>query len=233
MADNESAVLMPVPATGDTTTIIDIINRNFYVLAARIKMLNQNFSYLDMMRIADIFTSNEDGATLLAEFMSTAWASLDNYAGVYIRLTKPNASFDIGSASPVVNGDYIVKMPGNQFLHIKGESPIVYVPKYDVATPFSITYIPSDEGSAYLDQIDIPTNVASNLRVRTQTGIAAHPNGQLLDDNNTPISSTTKLRDVRWYTSSGEEIVWSGSYNAISNETNISNLTATFIYQTN
>lgn len=226
-------ILQPVDPTGSQELIIETINRNFLSLAQRIKSLNEQYSYWDMMRIAEIFTSDinpEEYPTpenpdqdagrqaIYQAFISTTWARLANYSGAYIRLTAPNASF-ILDTHEVRNGDYVIKLPGSEFLYIEGPKADIYYPHIDDVDPFHIIYNTSDEDVA--TSFTVPTVVAANL-FATTTVVA--PQATL------PVA-TEHLRDVRWYYN-GEEVVWGGSFSANQNITNMT-LTATYLYVDN
>lgn len=211
MADNTD-ILRPVSSDEDESIIIDTINYNFFTLAKRIKGLNDEFSYLDLMRIAKVFTSAEsDPNTILNSFISTCWGSLDNYAGVYIRLYTARAYFKLDENTTIRSGDYVVKLPGNQFLHIAGMDPDEYVPQYDVQNPFQVHYVLATEETAYLGPINVPTVAATGIQIGYTTTPVA-PNGALQTNDPIPRTlSNNDMRDVHWFVANtDEEVVWGG-----------------------
>lgn len=230
-------ILQPVPFQGDEE-IIQTINNDFLILAKRIKKLNEQYSYWDMMRIAEIFSSdiNPDDASsnsgeeekrqiIYQQFISTTWARLPNYSGAYIRLTAPNAYFTLDT-NKVRNGDYVIKLPGSEFLYIPGPAGATYYP-HSTDDPFNIVYDTRPESSDTYT-FTIPTVVGSNLCAASSITV---PPGATLSIPNTTIP--VEIREARWYVpDTGEEVVWDNSFIANTNITSMT-LMANYLYKRN
>jgi len=186
----------------DDSKIIETLNHNFQVLTERIKELNISLSYLDLLKISTIFTadSSADPNVNLQQFVSTCWNTLSNYAGVYIQ-TNDSADttlFTWMNQYSVKNGDFIVKLPNNQSLYLPGAEPHYMIPTgYDTST-YAITFKPSTTAPT---QKVIPLSNIDNV---PHTAYGYY--GTNLVGGSTVIPSTAK--DCRFYTSEGEEIVF-------------------------
>ena len=219
MANNDT--VHKIDPDASQTDIIDTLNKNFRVLTERIKNNNINISFLDLLRLDTVWSktwSDGDADQRKQDFISTVWNTLANYSGVFIQYTPSSteAAFDFGGN--VNNGDYLVKLPGAQFVHVKGQDANYYIPSstYDYAQG-SITYTlaTNDNPPSPTVTISIPTAAQSGYQVATGR---VQPYGTA--------SIPSQPQSVRWFTTIDEEVVWTGSYHT---DQNVTNMTLDFI----
>ena len=222
MADND--VVQKIDHNASQTDIIDTLNDNFQILTRRIKNNNITLSFLDLLRLDKVWswTDGLSGSTdtqRLQNFISQVWNTLANYSGVYIQCTLAQDSpydyaFDL-HGEKVFNGDYLVKLPGSEFVHIDGQNANYYVPSstYSYGAG-SITYELTSNGPS-TKVISMPTAAQSGYQVIT---------GRVSSQGTAPIPS--QPQSVRWFTTTGEEVIWTGSYQT---DHNVTNMTLDFI----
>lgn len=185
--------------------IIDTLNNNFQTLTERIKNNNINISFLDLLRLDTVWSKSWSGTSADSrrqDFISTVWNTLANYSGVFIQYTASGteAAFDFGGA--VNNGDYLVKLPGAQFIHIPGQDANYYKPTGFNYSNGSIDYTLATTTLPTVN-ITFSTAAASGLTVTTGTCSA---------NSSFTVPTGKTLRNVRW-SYNGEEVLWSNSYN--------------------
>lgn len=203
MAD--SGVIQKVQ--GSETDILSIINENFKVLTQRIKDMNLQISYLDLLKVNNIYTVNggEDDTDdqRVRLFISQCWNLLANYNGVYV---NGGPSINIGTESGlftwkgsiVQNGAFIVKLPGNESLVIPPAKATAYRPyTYNGATG-TIEYEMVSASSA--SPASIPTPVINPVNhgsiIATYT-VASHES----------FSAAGSIQAIYWYTTDTKEQV--------------------------
>lgn len=215
MANNDTTqdTVQKIDPNASQTDIIDTLNENFQKLTKRIKNNNINISFLDLLRLDTVWSGTYDGTTpdiRLQNFISTVWNTLANYSGVLIQYTATSAdasAFTYANAT-VNNGDYLVKLPGAQFVHVPGQDANYYQPSdFDYANG-SITYTLVNT-SVSRPSITFSSAASSGYSVAT---------GTIGSQQTVTISGT--LKSMRWY-SSGEEVLWSNSYATLTNSTSL------------
>lgn len=159
-----------VKIEGTDPQIIEKINHNFRVLTERMKDLNVNISYLDILHITDIYTVNDDteGGTIKhdsetteRDFVVRYWNLLPNYAGVYITSFLAGELFQWQKQS-VTSGSYIIKLPGNESIIVPGQLQQYYCPNHYDRDSGLLTYT--------LVQADDPsTNIPIRLTLSPAT----------------------------------------------------------------
>lgn len=186
------------------STILTTINHNFRVLTSRMKELNFSLSYLDVLRISKIHNVNETPGTDAAArgFVSRTWNLLGNYEGAYINGTKDVTLFTWQDDS-IKTGDFIIKLPGNNSIHIKAASPRYYYPAaYDELTG-TITYNYATTGGSGVITVptiaSAPANIVTFALPATTTTVTG-----------TVTATTEHITHIESYTSSLEPV-----YNAV------------------
>ena len=123
--------IIKINGDDDASDIIKTINNNFRTLTQRIKDLNINLSYLDILHITEVYSVpyNEDEDTALRNFVVGCWNLLANYAGAFITSSKTGRLFKWQDTESIYTGAMIIKLPGNQSIVIPGNEPQYYYPK--------------------------------------------------------------------------------------------------------
>ena len=177
-----------VKIEGTDPQVIAKINQNFRVLTERMKELNLNLSYLDILHIDTIYTVHEnDQEAALRQFIASCWNLLANYSGAYITSEDglSGVLFKWQDKYEILSGDYIIRLPGNEAIVVPGAGVRYYYPSEYNASLGKITYTLTDAGAttytittpvlgtapAYIDIINIPTGTTS---VTVATGNIIH-----------------------------------------------------------
>lgn len=190
---------------------IETINKNFKILTQRIKELNINISYLDLLRVTGVYSEtsvNSDNATRVRNFVATCWNLLQNYNGVYVTGTNI-ASCDYifqWQGSDVTNGSFIVKLPGNESVVLPAEAPKVYAPTdYDIESgEIKYTYI----DSPLSDTQTITTPVIPESTMYGYISISL-----VNPDKSIDVPTGLTLYKTYWINSNHEEVVLDGTKN--------------------
>lgn len=226
MADNNNAVIKV--GTG-ANGVIDDINHNFKVVTQRIKDLNLSISYMDLLRIQEVYNVHNTGETdeeRMRRFVANCWNTLPNYSAAAFTgepLTEESYLFTF-LGNKITENDYLVKLPDNQCLFIRGFESYVYKPEWDsinnriVYTRERIDEVGSDDENPAPETVQIPIEIdhaVGNTNVTT---------GDLPD-------GVAVIKDARWFINN-EEVLWSGSHTATTPPPTMptANLTHIFIY---
>lgn len=201
MSDNHT--VQPIK-DGDTTEIIRTLNHNFQVITERIKELNIGISYLDLLKINQVFIVEPDSASdqeaNLQHFVSSCWNILPNYAGVYIQCTTNDVTlFKWMDKYDVSSGDFIIKLPNNQSLYLPGQKPKTMVP--ESWSNGVITYTLATNASTSTSVSLGFTSTVSAYMGYSTTYVAGATIPAL---NSTTMASYTCMR---YYTRKGEEVM--------------------------
>lgn len=190
---------------------IETINKNFKILTQRIKELNINISYLDLLRVTGVYSEtsvNSDNATRVRNFVATCWNLLQNYNGVYVTGTNI-ASCDYifqWQGADVTNGSFIVKLPGNESVVVPAEAPKVYAPTdYDIESgEIKYTYIDSP----------LPTTQTITTPVIPESTMYGYISISLVNPNKSiSVPTGLTLYKTYWINSNHEEVVLDGTKN--------------------
>ena len=227
MADNNHAVIKI--RTDHNENAIEDINHNFRVLTERIKDLNLTISYMDLLRLQEVYEVNlaQEESVRLQNFVSNCWGKLPNYSGVAFSTTGTgNLPLFTFLGYKVSTRDFLVKLPDDQCLYIQGVESKVYKPTgYDSDTSelqYTLTDINPGDTSITVNINPLITNPATAVGVRkyrTYSNVA--PGGR--------VNIPGTLIESHWYTNTGEEVIWSGSYKTTTNASNMT-LDTTIIY---
>lgn len=184
MADNNNTV-----SEVTSSNPIEQINHNFKVITQRIKNLNLNISYMDLLCVQEVYTVTS-GAEEPKTFVANCWNTLPNYSSVVIS----GGSFTF-LGNNVASGGFLVKLPDNQCLYVQGVSNTgAFVPTATI--PGSITYSYSTSASS---------TAPVTIDYATATGSASITTGAL--------PSGIIPQDARWF-AGNEEVFWDGSHTA-------------------
>lgn len=218
MADNNNAVIKV--GTG-ASTVIDDINRNFKIITQRIKDLNLSISYMDLLRIQEVYNVVGDtDEERMRRFVANCWNTLPNYSAAAFtgtNLTGKTYLFTFLD-NKVTENDYLVKLPDNQCLFIRGFESYVYKPRWD-GTNNQITY-----DREHIDTTgDAPQNVSTTITINYASGNTHVTTGSL--------PQGAALKEARWFIKN-EEVLWSGSHitTTLPSSMPTANVTHIFIY---
>lgn len=120
--ENQNTPIIPIDWND---RIIENINHNFSVLMGRITNINDTITNLDLIHIQQVYSPIDIPS--IDDFMTNCWVKLPVYGGVYCNYTDAGYSF-IFNDKKIKNGDYLVKMPNNEFIHVPGDTPNCYKP---------------------------------------------------------------------------------------------------------
>ncbi len=207
MADNN--VVQKIDPNVSQEDIIKTLNDNFETLTKRIKNNNITLSFLDLLRLDTVWSGTWRDTTpdsRLQNFISTVWNTLANYSGVLIQYTSTSgdiSAFTYANTT-VNNGDYLVKLPGAQFVHVKGQDANYYKPTSFNYNTGSIEYTLVTAAPETVT-ISFTTAANSGLQVQNSTCLAG-----------ASFNVPGVLKTVRWFYE-GEEVLWSNSYQTNTN----------------
>lgn len=195
---SENRTVQPILQGDNDAKIIETLNHNFQVLTERIKEANLELSYLDVLKISSIYTTDEDDSSdwndNLQQFVATCWNVLANYHGVYIQHPEKGRPLFEWHGQAVRNGDVIIKLPNNQWLYLPGATPKYYIPQtYQNQT---ITYKLADDPESEPVSVTLPD---------FPTGALAYEAVSVASEAS--FTYPSDYRSIRFYDEDNEEVI--------------------------